>query len=154
MDCSMPGFPVLYYLPEFAKICPLSPWCHSTISSSVASFSSCPQSFPASESFLMSCLFSSGGQIIVASALAFFLPINIQCWFPVVLTGLISLHEVFRVVKGTGMKGKWRLPGAGRRGSGSFLMGGFSLGRGRVLRISCIRVWMYLALLSYTLRNG
>ena len=154
MDCSMPGFPVLYYLPEFAKICPLSPWCHSTISSSVASFSSCPQSFPALVYFPTSQFFLSGGQRIGVLASASVLPINIQCWFPVVLTGLISLHEVFRVVKGTGMKGKWRLPGAGRRGSGSFLMGGFSLGRGRVLRISCIRVWMYLALLSYTLRNG
>ena len=52
MDCSMPGFPVLHYLLEFTQnSCPLSQWCHLTISSSVTPFSSCPQSFPASGFF-------------------------------------------------------------------------------------------------------
>ena len=69
--------------------CPLSQWCHPTISSSVATFSSCPQSFPASGSFPMSWLFTSGGQSIRASASV--LPVNIQGWFPLRLTGLISL---------------------------------------------------------------
>ena len=58
--------------------CPLNQWCHPTISSSVAPFSSCPQSFPASGSFPMSWLFSSGGQSIGASASASVLPVNIQ----------------------------------------------------------------------------
>ena len=69
--------------------CPLSRWCHPTISSSVIPFSSCPQSFPASKSFQMSPLFASGGQSI--EALASVLPMNIQDWFPLGLTGLISL---------------------------------------------------------------
>ena len=71
--------------------CPSSWWCHPTISSSVVSFSSCPQSFPASGSFLMSQLFASGGQSIGASASASVLPGNIQGWFPLGLTSLISL---------------------------------------------------------------
>ena len=71
--------------------CPSSQWCHPTISSSVASFSSCPQSFPASGSFLISHLFTSGGQSIGASASASVPPMNIQGWFPLGLTGLISL---------------------------------------------------------------
>ena len=64
MDCSMPGFPVLHYLPEFAQTCPLSQQCHPTISSSVTPFSSCPQSFPGSGSFPVSQLFALGGQSI------------------------------------------------------------------------------------------
>ena len=71
--------------------CPLSKWCHPTISSSVVPFSSCFQSFPASGSFPMSQLFASGDQSIRASALASVLPMNIQDWFPLGLTGLISL---------------------------------------------------------------
>ena len=70
--------------------CPLSWWCHSTVSSSVIPFSSCLQSFPASGSFLVSQLFSSGGQLIGASASASVPPVNIQDWFPLGLTGLIS----------------------------------------------------------------
>ena len=66
---------------------PLSCWCHPTISSSVAPFS-CPQSFPASGSFPISWLFTSGGQTMGASTSASILPINIQCWFPLGLTGL------------------------------------------------------------------
>ena len=69
--------------------CPLSQWCHPTISSSVAPFSSCPQSSPASGSFLMSQLSASSGQSIGASASV--LPMNTQDWFPLELTGLISL---------------------------------------------------------------
>ena len=68
--------------------CPLSRWCHPTISSSVIPFSSCLQSFPASGSFLISWLFAPGGLCIGASATL--LLINIQDWFPLGLTGLIS----------------------------------------------------------------
>ena len=67
---------------------PLSRWCHSTISSSIIPFSSCPQSFPASGSFPMSQLFTEGGQSIGASASASVLPMNIQDWFPLGLTGV------------------------------------------------------------------
>ena len=62
--------------------CPSSQWCHPTISSSVIPFSSCLQSFPASESFLRSQLFTSGGKGIGASASASVLPMHIQNWFP------------------------------------------------------------------------
>ena len=71
--------------------CPSSQWCHPTISSSVVPLSSCLQSFPASGSFLMSWLFTSDGQIIGVSASASVLPMNIQDWFPLGLTDLISL---------------------------------------------------------------
>ena len=71
--------------------CPSSQWCHPTISSSVISFSSCLQSFPASGSFLMSQFFTSGGLSIGASTSASVLPMNIQDWFPLGLTGWISL---------------------------------------------------------------
>ena len=70
------------------NLCPLSRWCHPTISSSVVHFSSCLQSFPASGYFVMSQLFTSGGQSVGASASA--LPMSIQDWFPLGLTGLIS----------------------------------------------------------------
>ena len=70
--------------------CPLSQWCHPTISSSVTPFSSCPQSFPQPGSFPMSQLFTSGDCSIGASATV--LPKNIQGWFPLGLTGLISLQ--------------------------------------------------------------
>ena len=71
--------------------CPLSRWCHPTISSSVVPFSSGPQSFPTSGSFQMSQLFASGGQNIGASASISVLPMNIQDWFPLGWTGWISL---------------------------------------------------------------
>ena len=71
--------------------CPLNWWCHPTISSSVSPFSSCPQSFPASGSFLMSRLFTSGDQSIGVSASASVFPMNIQGWFPLGLTNLISM---------------------------------------------------------------
>ena len=70
---------------------PLSRWCHPTISSSVAPFSSYPQSFTASGAFPTSPFFASGGQSIGVSASASVLPMNIQDWFPLGLTGLISL---------------------------------------------------------------
>ena len=71
--------------------CPLSQWYNPTISSFVSSFSSCPQSFPASGSFLMSQLFTTSSQSIGASASASVLPKSIQGWFPLGLTGLVSL---------------------------------------------------------------
>ena len=71
--------------------CPLSQWCHPTISSSVISFSSCLQSFPASGSFLINWLFASGNHSIGASASV--LPVNIQGWFPLGFTYLISLQS-------------------------------------------------------------
>ena len=70
--------------------CPLSQWHPPTISSSVITFSSCLQSWPASESFPVSQFFASGGQRIETSASASVLAMNIQDWFPLVLTGLIS----------------------------------------------------------------
>ena len=72
--------------------CPLSQWCHPTISSSVAPFSSCPQCFPASGSFPVSQLFVSSGQSIEVSVSASVLPMKIQDWFPLGWTGLLSLQ--------------------------------------------------------------
>ena len=71
---------------------PSSPWCHPAISSSVVPFSSCPQFFPASESFPMSQLFASGGQSIGVSAWTSVLPMNTQDWSPLRWTGWISLQ--------------------------------------------------------------
>ena len=80
--------------------CPWNRWCHPTISSSVVPFSSsvvpfssCPQSFPASRSFPMSHFFASGGQSIGVSASSQVLPMNIQDWFHLGLTGWISLQS-------------------------------------------------------------
>ena len=70
---------------------PLSWWCHTTISSSVIPFSSCPPSFPTSGSFQMSQLFATGGQSTGVSASASVFPVNIQDWFPLGLTGLMPL---------------------------------------------------------------
>ena len=69
------------------KSCPLIQWCHLTISSSVALFSSCSQSFP------VSWFFASSGQSTGASASASFLQVNLQDWFPLGLTGLISFQS-------------------------------------------------------------
>ena len=76
-----------------SNACPSSLWCHPTISSSVVPLSSSPQSFPASESFLMSQFFTSGGQSIGASASAWVLWLNIQDWIfiPLGWTDWISL---------------------------------------------------------------
>ena len=72
---------------------PSSQWCQPAILSSVIPFSSCPQSLPASGSFPMSQLFASGDQFIGALASASVLPVNIQDWFSLQLTGLISLQS-------------------------------------------------------------
>ena len=76
----------------YSNSCPLSWWCHPTISSSVIPFSYCLQSFPASGSFQMSQFFTSGGQSIGVSASASVLPMNIQDWFPLGWTVWISLQ--------------------------------------------------------------
>ena len=94
MDCSTPGFPVLHYFVKFTQ----NHWCYLTISSSAAS-SFCFQSFQAPESFPMRQFFTLGSQSIGASASATVLPVNIQDWFPLGLTGLIlqskGLSRVF-----------------------------------------------------------
>ena len=84
-DCPSPSSGVC------SNSCPLSRWCHLTVLSSVVPFFSCLQSFPESGSFPMSLLFASDGQSIGSSALV--LPVNIQCWFPLGLTVLISLRS-------------------------------------------------------------
>ena len=76
----------------YSNSCPLSQWCHPTISSSIIPFFSCPQSFPASGSFPTSQLFSSGGQSIGVSASTSVLPMNTQ-WSPLGWTGWISLQS-------------------------------------------------------------
>ena len=73
--------------------CPLSQWCHPTVSSSVIPFSSCPQSFPVSGSFQMSQLFVSGDRSIRVSASMWVLPKNTQDWSPLGWTGWISLQS-------------------------------------------------------------
>ena len=77
----------------YPNSCPLSRWCHPTISSSVVPFSSCPQSFPASGSFQRSQLFASGGQNTGVSASTSVFPMNTQDWFPLGWTGWISLQS-------------------------------------------------------------
>ena len=94
MHCSTPGLPVHHQLPEFTQT--HVHWVgdtHATISSSVIPFSSCLQSFPPSGSFPMSQLFTSSGQNIGVSASTSVLPMNIQDWFPLGLTGWISLQS-------------------------------------------------------------
>ena len=76
-----------------SNLSPLSQWCHPTVLPSVVPFSSCLQSFQAPWSFPVSWLFTSGGQSIGASASASVLPTNIHDWFPLGLTGLISLQS-------------------------------------------------------------
>ena len=90
-------------LGAYSNSCPLSQWCHPTISSSVVSFSSYLQSFPASGSLPMSQFFTSGGQSIGVSASASVLPMNIQDWFPWGLTGFIALQSkgLSRVISNT-----------------------------------------------------
>ena len=73
--------------------CPLSQWCHPTVSSSVIPFSSCPESFPAAGSFQMSQLFPSGGQSIGVSASTSVLPMDTQDWSPLGWTGWFSLQS-------------------------------------------------------------
>ena len=82
----------------YSNSCPSSLWCHPTISSSVIPFSSCLQSFPASGSFQMSRFFASGGQSIGVSASGSVLPMNIQDWFPLGVTGWIFLQSYRNVI--------------------------------------------------------
>ena len=90
----MPGFPVLHHFSgAYSNSCPLSWWCHPTISSSVFPFFSHLQSFPASGSCQMSQFFASGGQSIGVSASTSVLPMNIQDWSPLGWTGWISLQS-------------------------------------------------------------
>ena len=77
----------------YPNSCPMSQWCHPTVSSFVVPFSSCLQSFPASGSFPVSQFFASGGQSIGVSTSASVLSMSIQDWFPLGLTGLISLQS-------------------------------------------------------------
>ena len=77
----------------YPNSCPLNQWCHPTISSPVIPFSSCPQSFPASGSFQMIQLFTSGGHSIGVSAWTSVLPMNTQEWSPLGWTGWISLQS-------------------------------------------------------------
>ena len=77
----------------YSNSCPSSQWCHPTISFSVISFSSCLQSFPASQSFSMSQFFTSSGQNIEILASVSVLQMNIQDWFPLGLAGLMSLQS-------------------------------------------------------------
>ena len=76
---------------QCSNSCPLSQWCHPTISCSVIPFSSCLQSFPASGSFPVIHIFTSGDQSIGVPTSPSVLPMNIQDWFPLGMTGLISL---------------------------------------------------------------
>ena len=87
----------------YSNSCPLSQWCHPTISSSVVPFSPHLQSFPASGYFPMSQLFASGGQSIGVSTSTSVLPVNTQDWSPLGWTGWISLlsKELSRVFSNT-----------------------------------------------------
>ena len=103
MGCSTPGFPVLHHLLELAQthVQWVSDVSHLTISSSAIPFSSCPQSFPVSGSFLMGQLLASGGHSTGASVSV--LPVSIQGWFPLGLTGFELL-----AVQGT-VQGKYTI---------------------------------------------
>ena len=93
MDCSTPGFPVHHHSSTCSNSHPSKWWCHPTISSSLIPFSSCLPSFLASGSFPMSQFFILGGQSIEASASASVLSMNSKDWFPLELTGWISLKS-------------------------------------------------------------
>ena len=99
MGCNTPDFPVHHQLLVCSNSCPLSRWCHPTISSSVIPFSSHLQSFPASGSFPMSQLFAWGGQRVGVSASASVPPMNTQDSSPLGWTGWTSLQS----------KGLWRV---------------------------------------------
>ena len=103
MDCGTPSFLCPSTTPGVcSNSSPSSRWCH-TISSSIVLYSNCLQSFPGLGSFPISQFFPSGGQSIGASASASVLPMNIQDWFPLGLTGSISLQsrELSRVFSNT-----------------------------------------------------
>ena len=91
-DCITPGFSVHHQLPELAQTRPLSQWCHPTISS-CCPLLLLPSILSSIRVFPMSQFFASGGQSIRASASASVLPMHIQDWFPLGLTGLISLQS-------------------------------------------------------------
>ena len=94
MNCRMPSFPVLHHLLEFAQTHVY--WASDAIQPTyplLPTFFSCPQSFLASGSFPVSQLFASGGHSIGTSASASIFPKNIHGWFPLRLTGLISLQS-------------------------------------------------------------
>ena len=93
----------------YSNSCPLSQWCHPTISTSDVPFSAHLQSFPESGSFQMSQLFTSGGQSIGVSASTSVLPMNIQDWFPLGLTAWISLQSkgLSRVFSNTTVQKHW-----------------------------------------------
>ena len=94
MNSSTPRFPCPSPRPgTYSNSCPSSWWCHPTISSSVGPFSSRLLSFPASRPFPMSQFFASGDQSIEVSASASVFPVNIQDWFPLRFTGLMSLQS-------------------------------------------------------------
>ena len=93
IDCIMPGSSILHYLPVCSNSCPLSEWCYLMPLFSDVPISFCLQFFPTSKSFPISWLFTSGGQDIIVSASASVLPINIQGWFPLGLTVLISFQS-------------------------------------------------------------
>ena len=107
IDCSTPGFSALHYLLEFAQN--HVHWIRDAIQPSVTPFSSCLQSFSESGPFPMNQLFASGGQSIGASASASVPPMNIQVWFPLELTYLISLQSkgLSRVFSNTTVQKHW-----------------------------------------------
>ena len=106
-DCNMPGSFVLHCLPGFSHSCPLSQWCHLTMSSSAAPFSFFFRSFSTSGASPMSQLFLSPGQSIGASTPV--IPMNIQGWFPLGLTDLICLLSkgLSRVFSSTIIQKHW-----------------------------------------------
>ena len=110
MDCSIPGFPVLHHLPELAQThVHLEWWCHPTSSSSVIPFSSCLQSFPgfSNESFLMSQLFTSGGQSIEASASVLQWIFRIDFFFRTDWFNLLAVQGLIRTSCGSEVFSCW-----------------------------------------------
>ena len=104
MNCSTPDLCPSLSPGACSNACPLSQWCHPTISSSVVPFS-CLQSFPTSGAFPVSQLFASGGLSIGGSLSSSVLPVNIQGWFPLRLTGLIlQSRGLSRVFSSTSLK--------------------------------------------------
>ena len=109
MNRSTPGLPVHHQLPEFTQThIHWVKWCHPAISSSVIPFSSCHQSFPASESFPLSQHFAWGGQSTGDSALASFLPKKSQGWSPSEWTGWISLQSKGLSREAEDIKKRWQ----------------------------------------------
>ena len=116
----------------YSNSCPLSQWCHPTISSSVIPFS-CLQSFPALGSFPMSQFFTSGGQSIGVSASASVLPMNIQNWFP-----LLQHHSSKASVLQCAKESAYNMGAAGDMGSIPRLRGSPAEENGNPLHYSCL----------------